>query len=109
MKTSKEERDRARRFVGSQGSASVLRPEWFGWLLDDLDRLPELAGRLLQWPPPTTIPMKEDCTACYYGTINVGSAIDPEPGPCPACACEFHREPHADCMMALAEFVREEV
>lgn len=51
--------------------------------------------------PPTGFSEKNDCIQCRNGTINVGTAVDPEPGPCPACCCELHQERHPDCMEAL--------
>jgi len=54
-------------------------------------------------PAPTVIPPvdPESCAACGgRGQVNIGTPVDPEPGPCPQCSCDIHRENHPDCIVA---------
>lgn len=81
--------------------------------LSELRKLAEVAERMagvvrhLDAESPTAIPATEDCGWCYEGTINIGTAIDPEPGPCPRCRCEFHYEAHEDCFRVARAVLRD--
>lgn len=72
----------------------------FADLAGGVGKLRDAAERVTQ-TPPTVIPVVEECAYCINGQVNIGTAVDPEPGPCPRCSCELHQEPHADCLVEL--------